>query len=99
MKKILFLLFLIIHLQRFYAQMPYTFSALSGAYTPLAGATTVHASGVDESLSAAINIGFTFQYNCVNYTQVKISSNGWMTFSLALTGSGLTNNLDLGIEK
>lgn len=79
--------------------MPYTFSALSGAYAYVTGGTTVHASGADEALSSAISLPFTFNYNCVNYNQVVISTNGWMSFSVTLTGSGLTNNLNTGPQK
>jgi hypothetical protein len=97
MKKLFLFLFLIF--SKLFSQMPYNFTALSSGYTPISGGTTVHAAGVDEALSATVNIGFTFNYNCTNYTQIKISSNGWITFSLALTGSGFTNNLDFGPEQ
>jgi hypothetical protein len=99
MKKNIFLFIILFFSAKLNAQMPYTFSALSGVYTPISGGTTVHAAGADESLSSGISLPFTFNYNCVNYTQIKISSNGWMTFSIALTGSGLTNNLNTGAEK
>lgn len=97
MKKLFLFLFLIF--SKLFGQMPYNFTALSSGYTPISGGTTIHAAGADDVLSSAVNIGFTFNYNCVNYTQILISSNGWLTFSLATTGAGLTNNLDFGPQQ
>lgn len=81
------------------AQFSYTFSAVGGAWTANAAPTTIHAAGVDDALSAALPIGFTFNYNCVNYTQVKVSSNGWLTFNTAIVGSNATNDLDLSSDR
>jgi len=48
---------------------------------------------VDEAISAPINIGFTFVYEGMSYTQVRASSNGWMTFDLSNTLSIPYNSL------
>jgi len=74
------------------SQLSYTFSAVSGTYANISG-TTIHGSNVDEAISGWIPIGFTFYYNCQAYTQVKVSSNGWLTFN-DLSSSYLTNDLD-----
>ncbi len=49
--------------------------------------------GIDDALSNPINIGFTFQYGCIAYTQFILSSNGWMTFNLGCIGSDPNNQL------
>ena len=90
-----FAVFSIFSTNKLAAQFSYTFStATTPAYTANASPTSIVASASDESLSAATNIGFTFNYNCVNYTQFKASSNGWLTFNTAVTSAGVTNDLD-----
>lgn len=81
------------------AQLSYTFSGVAGTYTANAAPTTIHAAGVDDALSAAINIGFTFNYGCTNYTQIKVSSNGWFTFNTAVTGTNAFNNLATSTDR
>lgn len=72
----------------------YTFSnPANSTFTAITG-TTVHASGVDDALSASIALPFSFQYGCVNQSNIKISSNGWMTFNTGLSTSYATNDLD-----
>lgn len=88
-----FLFILIVITQSVYAQLDYTFSSSSGTFTNNASPTTIHAAGTDDVLSSAINIGFTFNYECTDYTQIKVSTNGWLTFNTALTSSTTTNNL------
>ena len=65
----------------------YTFVATTGNYTNTSGQTSITGLGqsVDDGISSAINIGFTFNYDGTNYTQFKASSNGWMTFNTAIT--------------
>ncbi len=75
------------------AQITYNFTALAGAFTPNAGATVLHAVGVDDAMSAATNIGFTFQFGCINYTTFQASSNGFLTLGTTAAGSNLGNNL------
>jgi len=77
----------------------YNFTSATGSYTSAASSTTLHAAGVDDALSAAITLPFTFTYNCTPYTQIKVSSNGWMTFSVALTLSSAFNDLNTGTER
>lgn len=57
----------------------YGFSQFGGTYTPITGGT-VHGSGtgVDDNNYNAVNIGFTFNYDGVAYTQVGINANGFV---------------------
>jgi len=94
MKKIFILLSIIITFINSNAQMNYNFTATSGVYTQLIGGTNALSSNTaDDQLSNAITLPFTFYYNCQPYTQIKISSNGWLTFDLSQTSSLPTNNL------
>jgi urease beta subunit len=69
----------------------YTFNATNGTYTPIVG-TDANISD-DDALSAPIPIGFTFPYGNYTYTEVKISSNGWIGLGTFLTSTIPTNNL------
>jgi len=72
----------------------YSFSAISGTYTPLVGGTASSLTATaDDALSAAITLPFSFKYNNISYTNVKVSSNGPLLFGTAPTSSTLTNNL------
>lgn len=71
-----------------YPASSYGFTALSSTYTELgASATGIPAVQVDDALSASLPIGFTFTYCGIAYQNFKVSSNGWLTFNTALTGS------------
>jgi PKD repeat protein len=69
----------------------YQFSALTGTYGDLVGGTAVAGVLTDDGTSAAINIGFTFNYCGTDYTQIKACSNGWLTFNTAVVSSTWTN--------
>lgn len=57
----------------------YSFSTVSGTFTPLTGATTFSSSsGADSYASPVTGIGFTFNFDGVNYTQFSATSNGWI---------------------
>ncbi len=45
----------------------------------------------DESLSAALPIGFTFNFYGTAYTQFKVSTNGWITLNTAETITSYSN--------
>jgi hypothetical protein len=70
----------------------YTLSASSGTYTDLSGATAVDQIETDDILSSSIPIGFTFKFGGVNYNQLKISSNGFLTFNPYANSSGTSFN-------
>ncbi|MEN6444801.1 MAG: hypothetical protein ABFC98_02000, partial [Candidatus Cloacimonas sp.] len=65
----------------------YTFNATTGTYTPITG--TDAAISTDDLLSAAIPIGFTFGYGDFSYSEVKISSNGWVGLGTSQTSYNL----------
>lgn len=75
------------------AQLNYTFTSVAGTYNANASPTNIFGSGVDDQLSGNINIGFTFQFGCTNYTQFKASSNGVMFLGTSATASNAFNDL------
>ncbi|AFM04555.1 fibronectin type III domain-containing protein [Bernardetia litoralis DSM 6794] len=77
-----------------WAQPAYDLTAVSGTFTPITGGTDVNGIEVDTGLSGVLPIGFTFTYDGVPYTDFKASSNGFLTFGVATTASGTTNDLD-----
>jgi hypothetical protein len=96
MKRIFILLGITAVLTHSKAQLNYNFTALAGSFSALSGGGISNAltnNTADEELSSAITLPFTFYYNCQPYTQIKISSNGWLTFDMSQTSSLLTNNL------
>ncbi len=72
------------------AIVDYTLSTFPVGMTDLTGASS-GPSGDDGS--GNYNIGFTFNYDDVDYTQVHICTNGWI--SLNLSGGGNTQNTNL----
>lgn len=76
----------------------YTFSATSGSYTALTGATTATRSvGTnDEGAYNSIPIGFTFIYMGAQYTTISASTNGWLTFGQSISSYAATNALTTG---
>lgn len=69
----------------------YGYTELSGAsYTPITGTNAFGTTTPDEQVTALgseIPLGFTFNFNGTNYTNIRISANGFITFggSTALT--------------
>ncbi|MCC2548959.1 fibronectin type III domain-containing protein, partial [Hymenobacter sp. BT175] len=59
----------------------YTFTPLTGAYTPITGGTNVSSIQVDDAISAPIPLGFTFVFDGTPYTSVKANSNGTLVFN------------------
>ncbi len=98
MKKLYFLFLFIFIAKYHYSQIAYTFAGVGGSFTYNTAPTVLHASSVDDVMSASTAIGFTFQYGCVNYTTFQASSNGFLC--LGTTGAfsdafnDLTNNSD-----
>jgi hypothetical protein len=88
----LYLLFFILFSESITA-ITYNFTATSGTYAANSSPTVIHAANTDDALSSAINIGFTFTYDCMDYTSLKVSSNGWLTFNTSETSSDFNNNL------
>jgi len=75
----------------------YTFAASAGTFTELASGsvapTTVPGLRVDTGNTPAIPLGFTFQYEGVNYTSVVATSDGYLTFNPNIGTSTYFNNL------
>ncbi len=61
------------------AVSPYAFITTTTTYTEITSGT-LHGSGtgIDENSYNAVNIGFTFRFNGVNYTQLGINANGFV---------------------
>jgi hypothetical protein len=99
MKKIYFIFCLALISKSIFPQIGYNLTSVGGTFANNGAPTNIINSGIDDGLSATTAIGFTFQYGCVNYTQFKASSNGWLTFNTAVTGSNLTNNLATSTDR
>lgn len=65
-------------------QNNYIFTQSSAPWEPIWGNYATDAM-TDEGLTSAFELGFTFPYGSYNYTQVKISSNGWVNLGANLT--------------
>lgn len=70
----------------------YTFTQTTGTYAPVTG-TDLFGASWNDNVSAAIPLGFTFQFNAVSYSSVTVSSNGFVTFGA--TAPAATNYLPL----
>ncbi len=57
----------------------YTFTQTTGTYAPITG-TDLFGATWNDNISAALPLGFTFQFNAVSYSSVTVSSNGFVTF-------------------
>ena len=71
----------------------YTFNATSGTYSPITG-NIVSGISADNAISSPIPLGFTFPYGNNTYTEIKISSNGWVGLGNSITSSELNNELN-----
>ncbi|MBS4016320.1 MAG: choice-of-anchor J domain-containing protein [Candidatus Latescibacteria bacterium] len=76
----------------------YAFTASSGTFTELTGATAPALSGGsnDDGYYNGIPIGFDFWYMGAKYSTMSASTNGWMTFGQNITSAGTTNALATG---
>jgi hypothetical protein len=70
----------------------YIFTSSAGAFTPLSGGTALDAIEADDAISATIPIGFSFRFNGVNYSNIKVSSNGFITFNTTASTSAPGNS-------
>ena len=85
----------------------YTFLQSNTTYTPISGATILGLATNDDTSFNALNIDFTFNYGGLNYTQLSVNSNGFLTFDATATSSyisisnavaGASNNLVAGFN-
>ncbi len=73
----------------------YSFQAGTGtSLDPMTGATTVIGSSVDDNPTATpANIGFTFKFNEIDYTQYSVSPDGWLLLGSATATNQYTNSV------
>jgi hypothetical protein len=93
MKKLSLLFVMIFALGMMFAAITdyYTFLPTTTTYTQITGTAVPDALG-DDVISAPVPIGFTFPYGTNTYTQVNISSNGYIGLG-GTAGSSLSNSL------
>lgn len=66
----------------------YTYAQSAGTYTPITGTLATFIGGptdLDDGLTNTIPLGFTFNYHGVNYTDVRVCTNGWLAFGTTAT--------------
>lgn len=80
-----------------YSNAPTTFSWIDpSSHTPVVWSNPTQGTGGcdtggDDSITALINIGFTFNFGGVNYTQLRIMANGRLQFNNTYCGAGTQN--------
>ncbi len=57
----------------------YTFANSGITYTGISGTAMTAGTGWDDNVQS-VALGFTFKFNCIDYTSVNISTNGFVTF-------------------
>ncbi|MCD0470039.1 T9SS sorting signal type C domain-containing protein [Flavobacterium sp. JAS] len=79
----------------------YCFSARSGTYPILSGTTNVPGLNAtdDEGVSTAITLPFNFTFGGSAYNQVKVSSNGWLTFGSTTNAAYINTLANAGTSK
>jgi PKD repeat protein len=65
----------------------YTFSSFSGTYTEIVSGTVHGTNANDDQSFTPIDLGFTFRYNNIDYTQISIQSNGWIAMGPTIGSS------------
>tara|TARA_R110000868_G_scaffold203318_2_gene451116 strand:- start:2308 stop:4917 length:2610 start_codon:yes stop_codon:yes gene_type:complete len=69
----------------------YCFVAAAGTYSPLTGATNTSLGSTDDDvISNSIALPFSFVFAGTSYSQIKVCSNGWLTFG-ATTNTHYSN--------
>lgn len=76
----------------------YSFYQGSGTPTDMTGYTQVMAANQDEVRVGPNSLGFTFNFDGVDYTTYNLSSNGWLKFGTATTSADLSNAFDAGAQ-
>lgn len=77
----------------------YTYAQSNSAYSAITGGAIYGATSDDDNSYNAINIGFPFKYNCIDYNQISISANGFIAFGSSVLSSytpissGASNNV------
>ncbi len=75
------------------AQVPFSFSAGSGTFTPLTSASAFTWNGSsDEGYTNSAPIGFSFNYLGTNYSDFQVSTNGFLRLGTDLASAITANN-------
>lgn len=82
----------------------YTFTAVQGNYIPLTGVPGVTdtslAANEDDGISNAITLPFPVNFSGIAYSSIRVSSNGWLSFSTgALTDSNTNTQANAETRK
>lgn len=107
MKKIYLSFLLCISFLGANAQIAYDFAATSGTFTELVGGTNpifessdpAQYTETDEGYANSNPIGFTFNYNNVNYTMFHINSNGFISLGTAMTAGDVYWRNSTGLDQ
>ena len=100
-KVILFVLSFLISLSMISQVSNYSYTSTTSTWVANSSPTVITglSSGINDALSASINIGFNFIYDGTTYTQFKASSNGFLTFNTSNTLAQPTNNLNTSTDR
>jgi hypothetical protein len=66
-----------------------------GSFTPVTGGTRVTAVEADFGMSGTITMPFSFVFEGITYSSLRVCSDGWISFNTAATNAGF-NDLDNG---
>jgi hypothetical protein len=83
----------------------YTFSSSIGTYSEIVNGTVHGTASNDDQNFPAIDLGFTFRFNNVDYNQISIQNNGWIAMGPTVTSSytplstGTINNVIAGLGR
>ncbi|MCB5247076.1 MAG: choice-of-anchor J domain-containing protein, partial [Candidatus Cloacimonetes bacterium] len=99
-KLMLLLIFSVVAFGAWATVSEYTFASSIGTYTEITGGTVLGTNLNDDESFNAIDLGFTFNYNGTDYTQVSIQTDAFLAFgpevtnsTLAISSSTGTNNV------
>ncbi len=82
------------------AQLSYVFSSnVIPTYSYNPAPAIVFPGNTNEGISVPINIGFNFVYQGISYNQLKISTNGFVTFNLAAITGMPSNDLSGNLSR
>lgn len=88
-RRIGFILLTALQLSAF-SQSNYTFTPSTAPYVPISG-TEVTLELYDNQISDPINLGFSFKFDGIDYTQILASVSGYITFNTSLTESDVSS--------
>lgn len=84
----------------------YSFTGSTGTYTEISGGTVLGTVANDDESFNAIDLGFTFNYNGVDYTQVSVQADAFIAFgaevansTLAISSATGTNNVVAALNR